>query len=839
MTERNAGRSGHEPAPSPELRLLPDPAAPQPTPAPAGYTGGAGLPAPLTSFIGREPEIAAIVGLLRRGNTRLLTLTGPGGVGKTRLALRVGEEAAAAFADGAVFVSLATITDPNFVLPTVARALGLREDATQPISAVLAEFLRPRRLLLIIDNFEQVRSAAANLAALLAACPDLVILVTSRAPLHIAGEQCVPVAPLALPDPVAVDARPAPSSMSAQIAASPAVQLFVDRARAVDPGFVLDETNAAPVAAVCRRLDGLPLAIELAAARTHLLAPSELLAHLHPALLILDGGPDDAPDRLRTMRDAIAWSYELLPAEEQRLFRRLGVFVGGFTLEAAEWVADASQESGVRSQESSVGATLASPAAPASGYPNPQPATLDLVASLVDTSLLRRAAMQGVSRFTMLETIREFALERLEANGEAEAARREHVLLYVRLTEDARARIHGPEGANVLDRLEAEHGNLRAALFWTIAAGETELALRLSYAAWRLWWMRSHLEEGRTWLERALALPDNGPTTAVLRPKTQIAAGYFARVQGDYARAAELGKEALALAEQFRDAHDASGALHLLSMTATDRGELAEAQSLLETGIAIDRSVDYEHGVAFGLSDLGDVALAQGRLADAAALADEAMAIWRARGDAWSVAWALIGCGRIARAQGDQTRALSLVAEALTGSAKLGDKEIAARGSSELAAIAAERGDLRLAARLYGAVAALREAIGAPLAPTERAVQEAAVAGIRAGLASGAFAAAWEEGRALSLDQIVAEVATLDGEANATVGNRASVPDLLTPREREVLRHLVQGWSDKEIAAALGIGRRTVSTHVAAVRNKLGASSRSAAAAIAARDRLI
>jgi DNA-binding CsgD family transcriptional regulator len=266
---------------------------------------------------------------------------------------------------------------------------------------------------------------------------------------------------------------------------------------------------------------------------------------------------------------------------------------------------------------------------------------------------------------------------------------------------------------------------------------------------------------------------------------------------------------------------------------------LAEAQAYIEAGIAIDRSVTYDHGVAHGLSDLGDIALAQGRLADAAALAEEALAIWRGRGDAWCVARAQIGCGRIAHAQGDRARAVGLVGEGLVGCAKLGDKETAARGLSELAAIAAERGELRLAVRLYGSVAALREAIGAPLAPADRAGHDAAVGAVRASLTSDAFAVAWAEGRALSLDQAVAEVTALDHEARTTDGNRATAADFLTPRELEVLRLLAKGWSDKEIAAALGIGRRTVSSHVATIRAKLNAPSRSAAAAIAARDRLV
>ncbi len=763
-------------------------------------------PSPPNPLIGRDDDVAAASGMLVTGGVRLLTLTGPGGVGKTRLALRIADEAATAFDDGVIFVSLAAITDPELVLPTVARTLGLRQgDGLTPAERIV-DALRERRLLLVLDNFEQVRPAARQIAALLAACPGVSALVTSRARLRLSDEQRYPVAPLALPAASSPTGR-GEHSPWAVIAASPAVQLFLARAKAVEPRFDLSAENATTIAAICRQLEGLPLAIELAAARTVLLSPVDLLDRLDPALPLLTGGPDDAPDRLQTMRAAIAWSYDQLTPEEQRLVQSLAVFRGGFTLEAVE---------------GAIG-----------------PPLLDLLTSLVETSLLQRGEPVTAGRFGMLETIREFVLERLEASGEAEAARRAHALYFVRLTEDARVRVHGPEGSAVLDRLETEHDNLRAALSWTISAKETDLALRLAYAAWRFWWMRSHLDQGRTWLDRALTLPDAGPGTAALRSRAQVAAGYFARVQGDYARAAALGAAALAIAQELDDAHGSSGALHLLSLTATDRGEWAAAQAHLEAGIAIDRSVNYDHGVAFGLSDLGDVALARGLLADAAAFAGEALAIWEARGDAWSVAWAQIGCGKIARAQGDQTRAVSLVCDALAGCIKLGDKEIAARGISELAAVAAERGELRLAARLCGSVAALRQAIGAPLAPSERARHDALVQSIRDGLPKNTFAAAWEAGHAFSLATAVAESASLAREASASGRRGASTLDFLTRREREVLHFLARGWSDKQIAEELFISSRTASKHVAAITAKLGVASRGAAVAIAVRDLLV
>lgn len=781
-------------------------------------------PSAPNALIGREGDVATARAMLVERGVRLLTLTGPGGVGKTRLAMQIAHEVADAFVDGVVFVSLAAITDPALVLPTVMRTLGLRQGDGRVPAEVVADMLCELRLLLVLDNFEQVRPAAREVSALLEACPGVSVLVTSRVRLHLSGEQRVPVTPLALP----LAHRPGNGTQRHLVEAaneSPAVQLFVVRAQAVDPGFALGPENAAAVAAICQQLDGLPLAIELAAARGVLLSPNEILARLHPALQLLTGGPDDAPNRHQTMREAIAWSFGLLSPHEQTLFQTLAVFQGGFTLDEVEGLlqyllADDGGDAGNTSPET----------APPAG------STFESLASLVETSLLQRTLSSSGARFGMLETIREFAQEQLEASGDGEGVRRAHARYFAHVTEEARARIHGPEGASVLDRLEIEHDNLRAALAWTIDANEVKLALRLTQAAWRFWWMRSHLDQGRAWLERVVAMPDTDREMASLRALTMVAAGYFARIQGDYARASELGEAALAVAHDINDAYSASSALHLLSLTATDRGELGEACAHLEAGIAIDRSAGYTHGVAYGLSDLADVALVQGKSDDAAQFANEALAIWQAQGDAWGVARAQVGRGKIARAQGDGSRAVSHICESLKACITLGDKEIAARGISELAVIAVERGDLQLAAQFCGSVAALRDAIGAPVALAERASHEALVARIRAGLPANVFSSAWEVGFASSLEEVVTTVAAYVTSEGSPPTGKFSARNLLTPREREVLEHLARGWSDKEIAAELYIGQRTVSSHVAAILAKLKVSSRAAAVAIALRD---
>ena len=431
------------------------------------------LPTPLTAFVGRERELAALRALISRRGVRLVTLTGPGGVGKTRLAIQVARDLADRFADGVRFVPLAPVRAPELVLPVIARQLGIGESAPGTVLQDLTEQLATKELLLVLDNLEQVLDAASALVPLIAGCPDLTVLVTSRAALRVSGEHEFVVPPLPLPG-------EGGSWTFDQIARADAVRLFSERAEAVQVGFRLDAANAWDVARVCHRLDGLPLAIELAAARTKVFSPHALLARLERRLPLLTGGPRDAPARLRTMRDAIAWSHDLLDPDEQRLFRRLAVFVGGCTLAAADAVVNGASDTGVD--------------------------VLDGISSLVDKSLVLPAATSddstGEPRFVMLETIREFALDELTRSGEGDAVRRAHADYFRALAERAEPALRGAGQVAWIARLEAELPNLRAVLDRSLAGGDVESGLRLAGSLYWFWFLRNHVDEGRSWFER-------------------------------------------------------------------------------------------------------------------------------------------------------------------------------------------------------------------------------------------------------------------------------------------------------------------------------------------------
>jgi predicted ATPase len=721
------------------------------------------LPIQPTPLLGREVEVAGVCALLRRDDVRLVTLTGPGGVGKTRLGLQVAAELVAEYADGVWFVRLSRLTDPELVLPTIGQTLGLHEAGSQPISEVLREYVRTRQVLLLLDNFEQVVGASPQVAELLATSPGLKVLVTSRVGLHLRGEQEVPVPPLGLPAAAGSPRRP-PVPVE-RLSQYPAVALFLARAREARPDFRLTTTTAPAVVGICVRLEGLPLAMELAAARLKLLPPSVLLQRLERRLPLLVGGARDLEARQQTMRATLGWSEDLLQPEEQRLFRRLAVFVGGFTLEAAEAVCTAPDGAEPLGLE-----------------------VVDGLGALVDQSLVQRWSVGqdeadeqeggGEVRFRLPYVIREYALERLEASvggsrgqagQEAEALHRAHAAYFLALAERAEPELQGPAQVAWLDRLEHEHDNFRTALAWAQAHPRTEAerGLRLAAALEPFWFARGHLREGRAWTEGLLdvvAPPQSGgagthgEVSVVVWARALKAAVWLAIFTGeDYGPTAARLEAALAVARAAGDLRTTAESLSVFDAAAYFEGDLARSAMHLEECLALFRAAGSTGDVALILSYLGEVALHQGDVARASALSEEALTLARRAGQLQAEVNTLCILGQLAQRRGDLPTALALHRQGLALSRDLADPRRIAYTLEYLVNVVVAAGQGEQAARLLGTATALREAIGAPRPSVERTLNEQAVATARQALGEAAWAAAFAAGRAMTLEDAIAE----------------------------------------------------------------------------------
>jgi len=688
------------------------------------------LPTPATPLLGREAEVAVAAAMLAGDEVRLLTLTGPGGVGKTRLALRVAAELRDAFPDGVHFVSLAPLTDPALVVTAVARGLALAEAGGEPLTTRLIAWLRDRRLLLVLDNCEHVLEAMGLASALLVACPRLAVLATSRAPLRLDGEHEYPVQPLALPAP---GKRLSPS----QVLSYPATALFVSRARAVAPDRLLSDADVPVIAEICRGLDGLPLAIELAAARARLLAPVAILARLERPLALLTCGPRDAPARQRTLRDTLDWSYALLTPAEQALFARLAVFAGGAALEAIQVVCG-----------------------DAAGGPSD---VLGVIDGLVRASLLHRQEDgAGAGRFGMLETIREYAQERLAASGDSPAMRQRQAAYFLALAEQPEpAMAGGPDQHVWLARLEAEHDNLRAALQWFLERGELESQLRLAGALFHFWHAHAHFGEGRRWLEAGLEQIEE--VSVPVRMKALNAAAGLAMIQSDQPRAVALAEELLALSRAHHDSLQTILALSILGMTAIQRGDSHQAAQYLEERLSIARARGRRFDLALSLYDLVLVKSEEGISLEALKLIAEALPLFRDAGETFCAMNAVGSLGFIALLEGRRRQARALLVDYLEMAVRFQDKASIAAGLEGLAAAAIEERRAEHAARLFAVAECLRLEIGGRLMSLRnRTLIERAVSSSREQLGEGAWLAAWKAGQALTMEQAVTMALAID-----------------------------------------------------------------------------
>jgi len=759
------------------------------------------MPLQLTNFVGRTREKSDVTRLL--ASSRLLTLMGAGGAGKTRLALEVASEARVQFPDGVWLVELGPLSDPALVARTAATALGVADEGEKPVLATLVESLRSRRLLLVLDNCEHLIGAASEFAeTLLRSCPEVRFLVTSREALGIAGETAWRVPSLSVPDDGSAPAVD-------RVREYEAVQLFETRAQASDPGFQITPDNAAAVVQVCRRLDGIPLAIELAAARVNVLSVEDLAAKLDDRFVLLTGGSRTALPRQQTLRAAMDWSYDLLPENERALLRLLSVFAGGWTLDAAEAVC-------------SVGAIT-------------QSDVLALLGRLVDKSLVLTDTRHGSARYRLLETVRQYARDRLVESGDAAGARRRHRDWYGAVAEQGSTMVRGPQQKIWIERLEAEHDNFRAALEWSaVDPGGAEAGLRLAASLTWFWFIGGHWREGRLRLERALARRGDAHEAAL--PGAMQGAAFFAWRQGDNARANELGEEGLTLCRRLDDKPNMALMLMWLGIAAIRAPDLERATALFRECVKVARGLGDAWTAALAAAQAGIVARHQGDCDRAIALHSEALAVTKQLGDGFTIVYNLRNLGHDTLQLGDYARAEGYFREGLTWGvdASYHQPWVTVECVEGMAQVASGQGRYERAARLFGAVDRLFEIIGHRRSPRDQSAMDGRIASARRGLGEATFDKAWADGQAMTLEQAV-EYAVEPGEPDTSSRSRQSGKepdgDPLTAREREVVALVARGQTNREIAATLVISERTADAHVQNILNKLGFSSRAQIAA--------
>jgi predicted ATPase/DNA-binding CsgD family transcriptional regulator len=757
------------------------------------------LPLALTSFIGREREIISLRELLRK--TRLLTLTGPGGCGKTRLAFRVAADLEHEFPDGVWVVELAGLADHTLVVKTVADTLGTLETTGQSIVATLIAYLQNRRLLVVLDNCEHLIEACAPLAdVLLRGCPDLRILATSREPLGISGESVWPVPPLSIPDPTELPAFELLRQFEG-------IQLFTDRASSALPSFVLNDQNARAVVELCHRLDGMPLAIELAAARSRLLTVEQIVARLDDRFRLLTTGGRTSSPRQKTLRALVDWSYDLLSEREQVTFSRLAVFAGGWSMEAAESVCSGG--------EVSTGAVF------------------DLLARLVDKSLVAmEPGTGGSARYRLLETLREYAWERLRESGDADATSDRHANHYLATAEEAEPHLEELDLGRWLDNLQCELDNFRAALQWLRGCGRVHDGLRLAGTLRLFWYLRGHLWEGRRWISEFLTL-DRGDTPAS-RAKALNAAAFLARFQGDYDAVMSLMSESLAIQRQIGNTQGIGDALNNLGYVHLYRGDYATARPMCEECLAIHRALGNMQGVADALSYLGIIAFYEANYALARSHHSESLTMWRELGDQAGIAWAMCKLGDVALNQGHHNEARGLFARSIEIRMNLGDRWGVAESLEGFACLAAARGHAARALTLAGAAATLGAATGTVGGPERKKQVERWLASARHRLSQPNAEAAMADGQAFTLADAVTYALAADPDPDSIP---AAIPQStnhstetsqanLSRREREVVVLLARGLTNRQIAADLVISERTAERHVENILAKLGLTSR-------------